>query len=91
MLFIPIGQILQSPEAGIKTVRSQQFVVGTAFTNTAMMQNMYPVGSAHRAQTMGDNQCATPFTSPVHLSLDQRLGAGIETTGRFIENDDGGL
>ena len=49
------------------------------------------IGIANRAQSVGDHETCATFHKPKHCLLNCFLGASVDATRRFVEDEDGGI
>jgi hypothetical protein len=63
--------------------------VGAFLDDPAVVQNHQPVGPAHGAEPVGDDQGGPAHQKAFQSILHQSLALGIETAGGFIENEYG--
>ncbi len=62
-----------------------------ALDNLAIFEHECLVSVADGAQSMGDDEGCTSFEQPVQSALDEFFGAGIDTGGGFIKDQDTGI
>ena len=69
-------------------VRGEQFGVGAALGDAAMLEHQNLVSADDRRQAVGDRQRRAVGGDLLELGLDQLLGFGIERRGRLVEDQD---
>ena len=69
----------------------QQFLVAATLDDFALDEDEHLIGIADRAQAVGDHKAGAISHDLLQSGLDLPLGARIDTTGRFIENQDAWL
>ena len=73
----------------IKPVSIQQLLVCAFFDDFAIVDDQHLVGIADGAQAVGNDKTGAAFHQAQQRFLDARLGAGIDTAGGFIQNQNG--
>src|SRR5882672_6453843 len=79
---------LHLPQARVGAIQQQQFVVRTAFENSALIHHQDLIGADNRRQPMRDHERGAATRDFLELGLDRALGSGVERRGRLIEHQD---
>ena len=79
--------------AGVKliipTPLRYQLLVIAALDNLAVFENANHIGIADGGQAVSDDKDGATLHKFVHTLLDEFFGAGVDGTGRFVEDEDG--
>ena len=75
----------------VPSVLGQQFFVGAALDDAALLQNHDGVGFADRGEAVGDDEGGAVLHDGVHALFDVPLGPGVHGAGGLIQDQDRGL
>ena len=73
-------------QAVVAALLGNQFIVGAALDDAALLQNHNAVRVAHRGQAVGNHEGGAAVHQAVHAVLHQLLGAGINGGSCLIQN-----
>ena len=73
----------------ILAVLGNQLVVRAALDDAALFEHHDAVAVAHGGKAVRDDKRGAALHQGIHARLHERLGAGIDGAGRFIENQHG--
>ena len=68
---------------------SNQLVMRAALDDASLFENHDAVAVADGGQAMRDDERRASLHQGIHARLNERLGAGIDRAGRFIQNQHG--
>ena len=69
----------------------EQFVVGAALSDSAVVQNNDPVSITNRGQTVGDDECGAADQQPGEAFLDETLGFRVHGRGSLVQYENRGI
>lgn len=84
-------QALQINQLVITAFYPDQFLVGSAFDNLPLVENIDDIGLLNRTQTMCDGDRGSALSRSIQCSLDNLFGLGIESRGGFIQKKHSGI
>lgn len=65
--------------------------MGALLDDVTVVEDDDLVGITDGTQTVGDDEGGAPLHEGVHATLHHLLGTGVDTGGRLVENEDGGI
>src|SRR6516165_3127851 len=71
---------------GIKPPIRQEFIVGTAFYDTAGLDSYNPVGMEDSGESVGYHECRSVYHEIIEGLLNHLLTLGVQGAGCFVEN-----
>ncbi len=80
------GLELQRVERVVKAALREQFFVRAEFLDAPVVQHQHAVGLLNRLQTMRDQDRRACGRELAQRILNQQFGFGVDTRGRFVEN-----
>src|SRR5215510_3039278 len=83
--------ILQPIQSPINALTCDQFLVGSRFTELALMHNQDPIRILDRGKAVSDDQSGPSSHELGEPILDEQFGLRINTGSRFVQNQDGGI
>ncbi len=75
----------------VEAATADQIFVDTFFDDGATVEHHNPVGTPNGRQPVGDDQHRARPRQVLEGGHDELLGFGVERTGRFVEDQDGGV
>src|SRR3990167_4488463 len=82
------GFLLPAPHVGIEAAQRQQVAMAATFDDPAAVEDHDLVGIDDGRQPMRDHHRGAPPAHLLQRALDLLFGAGVERTGRLVEQQD---